>query len=134
LSNLEVTPVGEIRKFIAKGWAEWEEINKLEAEQDFQTESDQSEASMEYRIEIKTHNFWGHLVETAFLNLIALSDSITLDKVIVNRGNCKVSYRDGTNPILYGQSVRFLLNCDPRNVREVVAVLSDGNEIVMHPQ
>lgn len=46
LSNLEVTPVGEIRKFIAKGWAEWEEINKFEAEQDFQTESDQSEASM----------------------------------------------------------------------------------------
>jgi hypothetical protein len=30
--------------------------------------------------------------------------------------------------------MRFFLNCDPRNVREVVAVLKDGREIVMSPQ
>lgn len=28
LSNLEVTPVEEIREFIAKGWDEWETLNR----------------------------------------------------------------------------------------------------------
>lgn len=136
LSNLEVTPVAEIREFIAKGWDEWEKLNRQEAEKDaLQTPSEQSEASMQYRIEIKNQVFGGkHEVETAYLHLISLSDSITLDRVVVNRGNCKADYRDGANPILYGKSMRFFLNCDPRNVREVVAVLKDGREIVMSPQ
>lgn len=136
LSNLEVTPVAEIREFIAKGWEEWETLNRQEAEKDAQqTPSDQGDASMQYRIEIKNQVFGGkHEVETAYLHLISLSDSITLDRVVVNRGNCKADYRDGANPILYGKSIRFFLNCDPRNVREVVAVLKDGREIVMSPQ
>lgn len=122
LSNLEVTPVAEIREFIAKGWEEWETLNRQEAEKDAQqTPSDQGDASMQYRIEIKNQVFGGkHEVETAYLHLISLSDSITLDRVVVNRGNCKADYRDGANPILYGKSIRFFLNCDPRNVREVV--------------
>jgi len=138
LSNLEVTPVAEIREFIAKGWDEWETLNRQEAEQAEQAEqadqaeSAQGDASMQYRIEIKNQVFGGkHEVETAYLHLISLSDSITLDRVVVNRGNCKADYRDGANPILYGKSMRFFLNCDPRNVREVVAVLKDGREIVM---
>lgn len=136
LSNLEVTPVTEIREFIAKGWEEWETLNRQEAEKDAQqTSSDQGDASMQYRIEIKNQVFGGkHEVETAYLHLISLSDSITLDRVVVNRGNCRADYRDGANPILYGKSMRFFLNCDPRNVREVVAVLKDGREIVMSPQ
>ena len=136
LSNLEVTPVAEIREFIAKGWDEWETLNRQEAEKDAQqTPSDQGDASMQYRIEIKNQVFGGkHEVETAYLHLISLSDSITLDRVVVNRGNCRADYRDGANPILYGKSMRFFLNCDPRNVREVVAVLKDGREIVMSPQ
>lgn len=136
LSNLEVTPVAEIREFIAKGWDEWETLNRQEAEKETQqTPSDQGDASMQYRIEIKNQVFGGkHEVETAYLHLISLSDSITLDRVVVNRGNCKADYRDGANPILYGKSMRFFLNCDPRNVREVVAVLKDGREIVMSPQ
>lgn len=136
LSNLEVTSVAEIREFIAKGWDEWETLNRQEAEKDAQqTPSDQGDASMQYRIEIKNQVFGGkHEVETAYLHLISLSDSITLDRVVVNRGNCRADYRDGANPILYGKSMRFFLNCDPRNVREVVAVLKDGREIVMSPQ
>ena len=136
LSNLEVTPVTEIREFIAKGWDEWETLNRQEAEKDEQqAPSDQGDASMQYRIEIKNQVFGGkHEVETAYLHLISLSDSITLDRVVVNRGNCKADYRDGANPILYGKTMRFFLNCDPRNVREVVAVLEDGREIVMSPQ
>ncbi|WP_089603859.1 hypothetical protein [Acinetobacter piscicola] len=136
LSNLEVTSVAEIREFIAKGWDEWETLNRQEAEKDAQqAPSDQGDASMQYRIEIKNQVFGGkHEVETAYLHLISLSDSITLDRVVVNRGNCKADYRDGANPILYGKSMRFFLNCDPRNVREVVAVLKDGREIVMSPQ
>ncbi|MDA3441915.1 hypothetical protein MJ046_16405 [Acinetobacter bereziniae] len=136
LSNLEVTPVEEIREFIAKGWDEWETLNRQEAEKEAQqSPSDQGDASMQYRIEIKNQVFGGkHEVETAYLHLISLSDSITLDRVVVNRGNCKADYRDGANPILYGKSMRFFLNCDPRNVGEVVAVLKDGREIVMSPQ
>lgn len=88
---------------------------------------------MQYRIEIKNQVFGGkHEVETAYLHLISLSDSITLDRVVV--GNCRADYRDGANPILYGKTMRFFLNCDPRNVREVVAVLKDGREIVMTAQ
>lgn len=132
LSNLEVTPVQEIREFIAKGWEEWETLNRQAAEKESQETSDQGDASMEYRIEVKNQVFApNNVVETAYLHLISLSDSITLDRVVVNRGNCKADYRDGANPILYGKSMRFFLNCDPRNVREVVAVLKDGREIVM---
>ena len=136
LSNLEGTPVDEIREFIAKGWDEWETLNRQEAEKDEQqAPSDQGGASMQYRIEIKNQVFGpNNVVETAYLHLISLSDSITLDRVVVNRGNCKADYRDGANPILYGKTMRFFLNCDPRNVREVVAVLKDGREIVMTAQ
>jgi uncharacterized protein YcfL len=136
LSNLEVTPVEEIREFIAKGWDEWETLNRQEAEKETQqAPSDQSDATMQYRIEIKNQVFGpNNVVETAYLHLISLSDSITLDRVVVNRGNCKADYRDGANPILYGKTMRFFLNCDPRNVREVVAVLKDGREIVMTAQ
>ena len=135
LSNLEVTPVAEIREFIAKGWDEWETLNRQEAENEEQASYDQGDASMQYRIEIKNQVFGGkHEVETAYLHLISLSDTITLDRVVVNRGNCRADYRDGANPILYGKTMRFFLNCDPRNVREVVAVLEDGREIVMSPQ
>ena len=135
LSNLELTPVEEIREFIAKGWDEWETLNRQEAENEEQASYDQGDASMQYRIEIKNQVFGGkHEVETAYLHLISLSDTITLDRVVVNRGNCRADYRDGANPILYGKSMRFFLNCDPRNVREVVAVLKDGREIVMSSQ
>ena len=135
LSNLELTPLEEIREFIAKGWDEWETLNRQEAENEEQASYDQGDASMQYRIEIKNQVFGGkHEVETAYLHLISLSDTITLDRVVVNRGNCRADYRDGANPILYGKTMRFLLNCDPRNVREVVAVLEDGREIVMSPQ
>ena len=135
LSNLELTPVEEIREFIAKGWDEWETLNRQEAENEEQASYDQGDASMQYRIEIKNQVFGGkHEVETAYLHLISLSDTITLDRVVVNRGNCRADYRDGANPILYGKTMRFFLNCDPRNVREVVAVLKDGREIVMSSQ
>lgn len=47
LSNLEVTPVQEIREFITKGWDEWETLNRQEAEKDVQqAPSDQSDATM----------------------------------------------------------------------------------------
>ena len=135
LSNLEVTPVQEIREFITKGWDEWETLNRQEAEKDVQqAPSDQSDATMQYRIEVKNQVFGSSVVETAYLNLISLSDSIEMDKLIVNRGNCKADYRSGANPITYGNSMRFYLNCDPRNIREVTAVLKDGRQIVMSPQ
>ena len=135
LSNLEATPVQEIREFITKGWDEWEQLNRQEAENESQETSNQGDVSMSYRIDVKTQVFGPNsVVETAYLHLISESDSIDMKQVIVNRGNCKADYRDGANPIRYGQSMRFLLNCNPRNVREVKAVLNDGREIVMSPQ
>ncbi len=130
-----MTPVQEIREFITKGWDEWETLNRQEAEKDVQqAPSDQSDATMQYRIEVKNQVFGSSVVETAYLNLISLSDSIEMDKLIVNRGNCRADYRSGANPITYGNSMRFFLNCDPRNIREVTAVLKDGRQIVMSPQ
>ena len=135
LSNLEVTPVQEMREFIAKGKNEGEQLNRQEAENQSQETPNQGDASMSYRIEVKSQVFGPNsVVETAYLHLISQSDSIDMKQVIVNRGNCKADYRDGANPILYGRSMRFLLNCNPRNVREVKAVLTDGREIVMSPQ
>ena len=135
LSNLEVTPVQEMREFIAKGKNEGEQLNRHEADNQSQETSNQGDVSMSYRIDVKTQVFGPNsVVETAYLHLISQSDSIDMKQVIVNRGNCKADYRDGANPILYGQSMRFLLNCNPRNVREVKAVLTDGREIVMSPQ
>ena len=135
LSNLEVTPVQEMREFIAKGKNEGEQLNRQEAENESQETSNQGDVSMSYRIDVKTQVFGPNsVVETAYLHLISESDSIDMKQVIVNRGNCKADYRDGANPIRYGQSMRFLLNCNPRNVREVKAVLTDGREIVMSPQ
>ena len=135
LSNLEVTPVQEMREFIAKGKNEGEQLNRQEAENESQETSNQGDVSMSYRIDVKTQVFGPNsVVETAYLHLISESDSIDMKQVIVNRGNCKADYRDGANPIRYGQSMRFLLNCNPRNVREVKAVLNDGREIVMSPQ
>lgn len=135
LSNLEVTPVQEMREFIAKGKNEGEQLNRQEAENQSQETPNQGDASMSYRIEVKSQVFGPNsVVETAYLHLISQSDSIDMKQVIVNRGNCKADYRDGANPILYGQSMRFLLNCNPQNVREVKAVLTDGREIVMSPQ
>ena len=130
-----MTPVQEIREFITKGWDEWETLNRQEAEKDVQqAPSDQSDATMQYRIEVKNQVFGSSVVETTYLNLISLSDSIEMDKLIVNRGNCRADYRSGANPITYGNSMRFFLNCDPRNIREVTAVLKDGRQIVMSPQ
>ena len=59
LSNLELTPVEEIREFIAKGWDEWETLNRQEAENEEQASYDQGDASMQYRIEIKNQVFGG---------------------------------------------------------------------------
>ena len=104
LSNLEVTPVQEMRKFIAKGKNEGGQLNRLEDENESQESSHQSDVLMSYRIEVKTKVFGpSSVVETAYLHLISESDSIDMKQVIVNRGNCKADYRDGANPIRYGQ-------------------------------
>lgn len=135
LKHLDATPAQEIRDFITNAWEEWEALNRQDAENEYQDTTNQSDATMQYRIEVFQQFYAANKsVDTAYLNLISLSDSIMLDRVVVNRGNCRADYRDGKNPIGYGQTVRFMLNCDPRNVREVVAILKDGREIVMTAQ
>ena len=136
LNHLESSSVQEIRAFIKKGLEEWEAFNSERADPNDPPLADftDSDVAMEYRLEVKNHVYGSSVVETAYLNLISLSDSIELDKLIVNRGNCRADYRSGANPITYGNSMRFFLNCDPRNIREVIAVLKDGRQILMSPQ
>ncbi|MCU4368291.1 hypothetical protein [Acinetobacter courvalinii] len=134
LNHLETSSVQEMRAFIKKGLEEWEAFNSERADPNDPPLSENTEASMEYRIEVKNHVYGSSVVETAYLNLISLSDSIEMDKLVVNRGNCRADYRSGANPITYGNSMRFFLNCDPRNIREVTAVLRDGRQVVMSPQ
>ncbi|EXB49430.1 hypothetical protein [Acinetobacter sp. 1000160] len=134
LNHLETSSIQEMRAFIKKGLEEWEAFNNERADPNVPPLPENTDASMEYRIEVKNHVYGSSVVETAYLNLISLSDSIEMDKLIVNRGNCRADYRSGANPITYGNSMRFFLNCDPRNIREVVAVLRDGRQVVMSPQ
>jgi len=134
LNHLETSSVQEMRVFIKNGLEEWEAFNSERADPNAPPLPENTEANMEYRIEVKNHVYGSSVVETAYLNLISLSDSIEMDKLIVNRGNCRADYRSGANPITYGNSMRFFLNCDPRNIREVTAVLKDGRQIVMTSQ
>lgn len=134
LNHLDTSSVQEMRAFIKNGLEEWEAFNSERADPNDPPLPENTEASMEYRIEVKNHVYGSSVVETAYLNLISLSDSIEMDKLIVNRGNCRADYRSGANPITYGNSMRFFLNCDPRNIREVTAVLKDGRQVVMSPQ
>ena len=134
LNHLDTSSVQEMRAFIKNGLEEWEAFNSERADPNDPPLPENTEANMEYRIDVKNHVYGSSVVETAYLNLISLSDSIEMDKLIVNRGNCRADYRSGANPITYGNSMRFFLNCDPRNIREVTAVLKDGRQVVMSPQ
>ena len=134
LNSLETSSVQEMREFIKKGLEEWEAFNSVRADPNDPELVENTDANMEYRIEMKNYVFGSSLVETAYLHLISLSDSIEVARLLVNRGNCRADYRDGANPITYGNSMRFFLDCDPRNIREVTVILKDGRQIVMTPK
>ena len=87
LNHLETSSVQEMRAFIKKGLEEWEAFNSERADPNDPPLLENTETSMEYRIEVKNHVYGSSVVETAYLNLISLSDSIEMDKLIVNRGN-----------------------------------------------
>lgn len=115
-----------------------EEIRELIAEYDasqIEEEHQQvDEVSMEYRVDTNSQYIGNQLVNTYYLKVLSLSDSIDVDRVEVNRGNCNIQFRDGKNPVVYGQALRYLLNCDPNNVREVKVYLKDGRELLMTPK
>lgn len=74
------------------------------------------------------------IIRIYYLDIWSLSDHVEVDRVEVNRGNCPIQYSSSENPLGYGQSVRYILNCDPHNVREVKVYLQDGRELLMSPK
>lgn len=115
-----------------------EEIRGLIAEYDASLVAEENsfgdDVSMEYRIDTNSQYIGSQLINTHYLNILSLSDSVDVDRVQVNRGNCNVQFRGGPNPVGYGQSLKFLLNCNPHDVREVKVFLKDGRELLMSPK
>lgn len=135
LRNLEVTPVQEMRDFIAKGGDEKETLDKQETEKEYQKTVDQTDASMQYRVGWEDQLVGPNDdIEKGYLVVVSIDKSITLDRIVVDRGECNAVYRDGVNPLQYGEAMSFFINCDPRDVIEVIGVLKDGREIKIPPR
>lgn len=125
LSNLEVTPVQEMRDFIAKA----------KNEKEYQKTADQTGASMQYRAGWEDKLFGPNdEIKKGYLVVVSIDKSIALDRIIVDRGECNAVYRDGVNPLHYGDAMSFFVNCDPRDVTDVIGVLKDGREINIPPR
>lgn len=93
-----------------------------------------SDVSMEYRIDTNPRFAGVPLPDTSHLIVQSLSDNIDVDRVEVNRGNCPILPLDGQNPMSYGQTIKFVLRCNPRDIQEVKVYLKDGREVLMTPR
>ena len=125
LENINGYAVEEVREFIT----EYYDANQAPEE-----EVSESDVRMEYRVDVDSTVVNSQIVTTYYLDILSLSDHVEVDRVEVNRGNCPMQYSSGENPLGYGQSVRYILNCDPHNVREVKVYLQDGRELLMSPK
>ena len=125
LENINGYAVEEVREFIT----EYYDANQAPEE-----EVSESDVRMEYRVDVDSTVVNSQIVTTYYLDILSLSDHVEVDRVEVNRGNCPIQYSSSENPLGYGQSVRYILNCDPHNVREVKVYLQDGRELLMSPK
>ena len=125
LENINGYAVEEVREFITEYY---------DANQTPEQEVSESDVRMEYRVDVDSTVVNSQIVTTYYLDILSLSDHVEVDRVEVNRGNCPIQYSSGENPLGYGQSVRYILNCDPHNVREVKVYLQDGRELLMSPK
>ena len=125
LENINGYAVEEVRDFITEYY---------DANQAPEDEVSESDVRMEYRVDVDSTVVNSQIVTTYYLDILSLSDHVEVDRVEVNRGNCPIQYSSGENPLGYGQSVRYILNCDPHNVREVKVYLQDGRELLMSPK
>ena len=125
LENINSYAVEEVRDFITEYY---------DANQAPEDEVSESDVRMEYRVDVDSTVVNSQIVTTYYLDILSLSDHVEVDRVEVNRGNCPIQYSSGENPLGYGQSVRYILNCDPHNVREVKVYLQDGRELLMSPK
>ena len=125
LENINGYAVEEVRDFITEYY---------DANQAPEDEVSESDVRMEYRVDVDSTVVNSQVVTTYYLDILSLSDHVEVDRVEVNRGNCPIQYSSGENPLGYGQSVRYILNCDPHNVREVKVYLQDGRELLMSPK
>lgn len=125
LENINGYAVEEVREFITEYY---------DANQTPEEEVSESDVRMEYRVDVDSTVVNSQIVTTYYLDILSLSDHVEVDRVEVNRGNCPIQYSSGENPLGYGQSVRYILNCDPHNVREVKVYLQDGRELLMSPK
>ena len=125
LENINGYAFEEVREFITEYY---------DANQTPEQEVSESDVRMEYRVDVDSTVVNSQIVTTYYLDILSLSDHVEVDRVEVNRGNCPIQYSSGENPLGYGQSVRYILNCDPHNVREVKVYLQDGRELLMSPK
>ena len=125
LENINGYAVEEVREFITEYY---------DANQTPEQEVSESDVRMEYRVDVDSTVVNSQSVTTYYRDILSLSDHVEVDRVEVNRGNCPMQYSSGENPLGYGQSVRYILNCDPHNVREVKVYLQDGRELLMSPK
>lgn len=121
LNNSSSYSKKEMTEFINDGWTEWEELNR-----ELPDEEIQEEVHLQYRVEL--------ISDAPVLQIISLSDSVDIDRVEANRGNCRLKFRDGINPVVYGEAIRFYIFCDYRNIREVSVYLKNGNVVTMSPK
>lgn len=97
--------------------------------------ADQTGTSMQYRAGWEDQLLGPNdEIEKGYLVVISIDKSIVLDRIVVDRGECNTVYRDGVNPLKYGDTMSFFINCDPRDVTDVIGVLKDGREIKIPPR
>ena len=95
----------------------------------------QTQYRMSYRIESKDVHIGTEYATFYYVVVASESDDpVDISNIKVNRGNCPVSSVRGQNHILnFGQTYRFEIKCNPRDVKEVNLTMADGQELTMLP-
>ena len=95
----------------------------------------QTQYRMSYRIESKDVHIGTEYATFYYVVVASESDDpVDISTINVNRGNCPVSSVRGQNHILnFGQTYRFEIRCNPRDVKEVNLTMADGQELTMVP-
>ncbi|MFG0750495.1 hypothetical protein [Acinetobacter ursingii] len=95
----------------------------------------QTQYRMSYRIESKDVHIGTEYATFYYVVVASESDDpVDIRTINVNRGNCPVSSVRGQNHVLnFGQTYRFEIRCNPRDVKEVNLTMADGQELTMVP-
>lgn len=76
----------------------------------------------------------GYGQEHDYLTVISKVDYLSIDEIIINRGNCQAVLAQGRNPLGFGDNLQFATTCNALNIQEVVLKLSDGRTRTLSKQ